>query len=389
VTFGPGKGFVVSSFIAAGSPQAFGSDTGEAFVSLLDSGGNAGSEMTSVAFISPQNRFICFTLDGAATKKRATFAIPRAPIRNFIEVTDVSSYAAEFPPVITGGESVQSVSVVRYLPFAEEVFVGGFNRFAVSPSSNLAFEATEVCEDPTDCITEINSQLAMVNNRQALPPAPGGGGGGDPPSNNLNQTGGLITTYGAASPHVVVRNTFAENTGLVNGTIYINTTQILSVTNELVVLNPLTFLKQLGSIESVGGSIVLSNTASVRTETNMYLGASALTVGIDSVISINQNLVIESDSTLRIDLSSNFPFNVSFINITVANYSQVLGQFGTVLFIQPNQRSVISSVNGSTCTATVGAPQTTYGASTLTVTASVTNECAETRGSGMKLKTRV
>jgi hypothetical protein len=80
-------------------------------------------------------------------------------------------------------------------------------------------------------------------------------------------------------------------------------------------------------------------------------------------------------------LSTNFPFNVSFINITIANYSQVLGQFGTVIFIEPNVRSVISSVNGSTCTATVGAPQTTYGSSTLTVTASVSNQCSETRDS--------
>jgi len=300
---------------------------------------------------------------------------------NYIETSPlgVPGYDVGFPALAPTSEPVVDVSVARYLPFAEELFVGGFNLVAQAPAANPVYAAESVCEDPTNCLAE-DLSLALITRLAIGDP---GGGGGNTPVSNLNLTGGLITTYGAASPQLVGRNSFSDNDGIVNGTLIVDRGQFLDVARGLAVQNPLPQLKQLGSIESHGGNIRVGNSAIVQAETNMYLKATALTVGIDSVIAIQKNLVIEPDSRLTIDLSQNFPFNVSFINITVANYSRVSGQFQSVNFIEPVRRAVVSSLNGTTCVGVISQPQTNYGSSTLTVTASVTNQCSETGSGGL------
>jgi hypothetical protein len=78
--------------------------------------------MSSVQFIGPQDTFLCFTLDGPTSKKRAIAR--KDPVKNFISLEGgTTSFIAEFPPLVGGGDSVQDVSVVRYLPYAEEVVI--------------------------------------------------------------------------------------------------------------------------------------------------------------------------------------------------------------------------------------------------------------------------
>jgi hypothetical protein len=206
------------------------------------------------------------------------------------------------------------------------------------------------------------------------------GNSGGSSYNSLNVTGGLVTVLGSAGPQIVQVNPVSQNSGVVNGSVSVFNSEMFTVSGSLTIVAPEPYFPQLGSLLSFGGSIVLTQNANVRVSTNLYLdgGGGGLAVTLGHKLVIDNALIVENSTSVPLLVSvDTIPFNATQIVVVVANYSRMVGRFGSVSVTSSRRRDVKAVTDGGvTCVATIGQASADYGASSLVVIAPVTNECS-------------
>ncbi len=188
---------------------------------------------------------------------------------------------------------------------------------------------------------------------------------------------------GSTGPQIVAPNSFLQNLGTVNGSIVVGPSEMIVVSSVLNIVPPKAYFPQLGSLQSFGGSVVLNQFASVQVALNLYLdGGGGLSVSSGHSLIIGNALVMENSAPLQVNFGV-VPFNVSQLTMIVANYSRVVGTFGSVSVTPTRRRSVAVTQGSFTCIATLGQPVANYGSSSLSVTVSVSNVCTDSNGGGL------
>lgn len=202
--------------------------------------------------------------------------------------------------------------------------------------------------------------------------------------------GGLNEVFGFTGPEIIRRNN--PSSGNVNGTIVATTR--FTVNSALNVQKPTSYLNQLSSLNVMSGNLELLSNAAVSIETNLLLNGGALSVTKGQRLNIARTLVraatfllmlmpeispkvIDGNVPLSVNLGT-IPFNVSQIVVPVANFSRMIGNFGSIQITPApgRKRSVIVTENGITCTSTLQNPTLSSSfSSSLSVVVSVSNVC--------------
>ena len=373
--------FFVTQFDLSNS-VIYSSNNGTNFLQFQPSNTNYGKQVTTLTYSNPDSSIVAFSLDGenARQNRGPTMSSPQLFKNEILIRSNQPIPSASVPMTSNNEQGVDRASIARFLRYANEVFIGGYNRLSITnpTRSNLYSTVPELCGP--DCQDRDVQQVPPTTTQDSTPSGnqrratQGDIVVSEAPDANFNQSGGIIGIYGCASPEIVKRNLIqnvatAGGDVLVNGTVNIFASETLNVNSIVEIRPPQPFYAQLGSVNSFGGKITVGNTGKLTVSTNLFLEKnSTLTVSSGHEIIVQNKMVL--DSTAQLVIRPLILPNQTLISIVICNYTSIEGVFASIVFdLLPNRRS-------DHCVDIIQNPTPTYSSNSLTVVATVSSDCS-------------